>query len=272
MHLVAALGVLCLSQGSFGNVQCSLPYFGKPILAGGGGGIFFFWQLGVIKYLEEQFDLDKVHMVGASAGALIATLAACNIDPENAIQTAYHIAIESKLFERKLGLLGVWGDLVRQWLDELLPENAAEICRDRLRIIVTDVAERRQVYASDYASKADLIEAAMASVHVPVFLDFKPVASFRGRWCIDGSFADFITFSNGDLLQCDGRAFILDYSKDEELQFSRLDFLKLREYEEVLGLIDTGYAYAQRVDDAGGFEPYFSSVRRPVPVIHSVRK
>ena len=24
---------------------------------------------------------------------------------------------------------GVWGNLVRQWLDEVLPDNAAEMCR-----------------------------------------------------------------------------------------------------------------------------------------------
>ena len=36
---------------------------------------------------------------------------------------------ENRLFERALGLAGVWGNLVRQWLNEVLPENAADLCR-----------------------------------------------------------------------------------------------------------------------------------------------
>lgn len=28
-----------------------------------------------------------------------------------------------------LGLIGVWGEIIRIWLNELLPDNAAELCR-----------------------------------------------------------------------------------------------------------------------------------------------
>ena len=64
---------------------------------------------------------------------------------------------------------------------------------------------------------------------------------YDGRNVIDGSFSDFLSKSNSDLLLCDGNAFVVDYYNDTELQFGRFDFLKLRDYEEIVGLIDKGY-------------------------------
>ena len=59
---------------------------------------------------------------------------------------------------------GVWGRLIVQWLDELLPADAATICQDRLKLVVTNIPSFRQAYVLDYTSKQDLIEANMASV------------------------------------------------------------------------------------------------------------
>ena len=59
---------------------------------------------------------------------------------------------------------GVWGRLIVAWLDELLPADAADICRDRLKLIVTNIPSFKQTYVSDYSDKQDLIQANMASV------------------------------------------------------------------------------------------------------------
>ena len=50
------------------------------------------------------------------------------------------------------------------WLDELLPADAADICRDRLKLIVTNIPSFKQTYVSEYSDKQDLIQANMASV------------------------------------------------------------------------------------------------------------
>ena len=44
---------------------------------------------GALEYLMENYDLAKMQFVGASAGALIATIAACNVNPGAAVQSAY---------------------------------------------------------------------------------------------------------------------------------------------------------------------------------------
>ncbi len=33
----------------------------------------------------------------------------------------------------------MWGGLIRQWLDALLPQNALQLCRGRLKLVVTEV-------------------------------------------------------------------------------------------------------------------------------------
>ena len=220
---------------------------------------------GVIKYLQEHYDLSKVDMVGASAGALMVTLAMCNVDPHKAVQRAYDLAKEKGIWERPFGLAGIWGNLVREWLDDLLPDDAVNLCQGRLKLVITKIPSFDIAYVQDYTSKQDLIDACLASAHVPFFLDGKATCSFRGQACIDGSLSDFLTKGNSALLQCEGNAFIIDYYDDSELVYGRFDFLKLRSYEEVMSLVRAGKLYAERTDRAGGFKRFAQLVNEGGP-------
>ena len=220
----------------------------------------FVMSAGVIKYLQEHYDLSKVDMVGASAGALMVTLAICNVDPDVAVQRAYDLAKEQNIWNRPFGLAGIWGNFVRQWLDDLLPENAVEICQGRLKLVITKIPSFEIAYVDNYTSKDDLIDACLASAHIPFFLDGKATCNFRGQQCIDGSLSDFLTKGNSHLLQCEGNAFIVDYYDDTELKYGRFDFMKLRTYEEVMALIEAGKGYAARIDKAGGLDKLLGSV------------
>jgi hypothetical protein len=55
-------------------------------------------------------------------------------------------------------------------------------------------------------------------------------------------------------------------TQDELLKYTRLDFLKLRSYEEVHALVEAGYAFGARRDKAGMLESHFGSLRRAAPV------
>ena len=104
---------------------------------------------------------------------------------------------------------------------------------------------------SHFESKADLIEAVMASAHVPFVLDGRPFLRFRERLCWDGSFPDFIYFDNSNYIKRDGKALVVDYALDEELDWVRGDFLRLRPYEEILELIEKGYRFMERQHEDG---------------------
>ena len=53
---------------------------------------------GALEYLMEHYDLKSVQFVGASAGALVATLGACGVLPESAVASAYRYTLPLSLF------------------------------------------------------------------------------------------------------------------------------------------------------------------------------
>jgi hypothetical protein len=135
-----------------------------------GSGIYFFWQLGAVQYLMNKFHLSKVPMVGASGGGFAAVLSACEVPPEQVLETAYELSLKHNIWERPLGLMGTWGGLVEQWLHDLLPADAAERCSGQVGIVVTQLPFCNQLSISEFQDKNDLINVAMASAHVPMFL------------------------------------------------------------------------------------------------------
>lgn len=64
------------------------------------------------------------------------------------------------------------------------------------------LASTQQPLQQDFASKEDLLDACMASAHVPMVLDGRPFTSVRGRLYLDGSLQDFIVWDNSPLLKC----------------------------------------------------------------------
>ena len=86
-------------------------------------------------------------MTGASGGGFAAILAACNVDPMEVMDSAYQLSVEHNIWERPLGLMGVWGGIIEQWLHDLLPGDAAEQCKDKVGLVVTQLPSWKQVRA-----------------------------------------------------------------------------------------------------------------------------
>ena len=234
----------------------------RPIVSVAGGGRFFFWYLGVLKYLLEYYELPRCSMIGASAGGLVVVLAACDVNLDRAVREAYRLSVENDIWSRPAGLAGIWGGLVRDWLDELLPPDADERCAGRVKLVVTEALTLRIRYVEDFLDRDDLIDAAMASIHIPFFLDGNATRAYRGQRYIDGSLWDFFSGKNSELITCGGSACVIDYFFDDSLEYDRLDFVKLSSFEEVKSLARKGYAYAQRTDAAGGFDSTLGTVRK----------
>jgi hypothetical protein len=49
------------------------------------------------------------------------------------------LAQDNGVWERPQGLMGIWGGMIRGWLDELLPADAADSCRGRVAVSVTAI-------------------------------------------------------------------------------------------------------------------------------------
>lgn len=145
------------------RVHCA----GKPPLfvSFAGGGLYFFWQLGAVKFLREHYDITNVPMAGASSGSLIACLAACGVDPEVTLEAAHALSLKADIWNRKLGVIGIWGKLIRGWLDDLLPDDAHLMVSGRLHVIIAK------------APTLNLFEARLCTLPLPL-----SATSPSGQW------------------------------------------------------------------------------------------
>jgi hypothetical protein len=79
------------------------------------------------------------------AASLVRVPNGCRLVPaDDALAGAHRLALEHGIFDRPLGVAGIWGAIIRRWLDDLLPPNAVELCSGRVRLVVTEVYDRRR--------------------------------------------------------------------------------------------------------------------------------
>ena len=219
-----------------------------------GGGIFFYWQAGVVTYLREAgYDLSECTMSGASAGALTATLTTNDVCFTDATNLALSLAEEAGVWDRSGGLQGVWGPMIEQWLDELLPDDAHLTSSERLALLVTPVPSFGKTRVTQFQDKRDLIRANMASVHLPWFLDGKLTTSFRDGAHIDGSFLakgyHYVPEEN----RASQRVIVtLDWTADESMETEVGDFVKLVSKDGIWGMLEKGKTYAKTVMEPRG--------------------
>ena len=219
-----------------------------------GGGIFFYWQAGAVTYLREAgYDLNQCSMSGASAGALTATLTTNDVCFTDATNLALSLAEEAGVWDRSGGLQGVWGPMIEQWLDELLPDDAHITSSERLALLVTPVPSFGKTRVTQFQDKRDLIRANMASVHLPWFLDGNLTTEFRNKAHIDGSFLSKDYHYVPEESRASQRAIVtLDWTEDEGMATKFGDFVKLVSKEGIWGMLDQGKAYAANVMEPRG--------------------
>lgn len=65
--------------------------------------MFFYWQMGAVSALRKHYNINEMDLSGASAGALAATLAACQVDGRGAAEVALQLSKEAKLWDSYTG-------------------------------------------------------------------------------------------------------------------------------------------------------------------------
>jgi predicted acylesterase/phospholipase RssA len=161
-----------------------------------GGGIYFWWQAGATRYLMEKGDYDSLPLYGTSAGALSAALLASKASMQDAAKLAIELSTELDVWDRPTGLAGVWGGMIEDWLEVMIPQDISQEALSRVNVVVTPrtVWDGAQLM-NGFSSKSDLIGGTMASIHIPLFLDKKPWRTYKEKKYIDGSFWQFVANS-----------------------------------------------------------------------------
>jgi hypothetical protein len=222
-----------------------------------GGGIYFWWKAGVCTYLQEHifdYNVDNIKggitMLGSSAGSLASTLLSSNANFEYAAKYAIMQVERDHIYEKKLGLFGIWGNLIEEWLNETIPNDLTYNTQNMLYLTVTPVHILPKIkLISHFDNKNDLVHTNMASIHVPLFLDKQIFSQLHHHHYIDGSFWPFMTrgWINEPLPQhIDYNDVItINYQNDFKLRqkLSSTKFLDLITPSILYDMMDLGYQY-----------------------------
>ena len=253
LRKVAKYG-LVESYNGFGKTLTSFPVPSKPRACYfTGAGVFFFWQVGAAKYMKETCVLGDIPVVGASAGSLTGLLLLSGVDFDKATEIALTQSVESGVYNKQTGLAGELGGLLYAWLDTVVPKDLDVESVSSLHVAVTPAAAKSPKLVRDFESREDVIQACMASCHVPVFMDGRPTTSYRGESVVDGSFWYFVTKNrlNGLPLppSCKPEeVFWVDYTDDDEFMAAMADgnFLGLVGEEGIRDMVAAGYNFMKR--------------------------
>lgn len=252
-----------------GALQHGLPRTGRGLSAAAphtapgivfpGSGIFFWWQAGTLTALAQRLDLSRAQFAGASGGALTATLAGCGVtDTQRTLAVALRLCNEAGVLQRgPWALCGVWGAMVRTWLEEVLPEDAHRRCNGRVHIRLHRPLHGGSL-VSEFSSRDDLISACLASVHVPLFMDGRLTSTFREQHFVDSDLAT-VQRGAGQLALPGGAPSVrISRGKDSRLRqkYNRAsDFLRLGGVEEIREMVDWGEAHIETLDRANTLWP-----------------
>ncbi|XP_010538890.1 PREDICTED: uncharacterized protein LOC104813074 isoform X3 [Tarenaya hassleriana] len=154
------------------------------------GGLLFPYHLGVAQFLiEKGYIKETTPLAGSSAGAIICAVIACGLSMQKALEATKTIADDC----RRKGTAFRLGALLRDCLEELLPDDAHTSCNGRIRVAVTQITWRpRGLLVDQFDSKGDLINALFTSSFIPGYFSASPATVFRNRLCIDGGLTFFM--------------------------------------------------------------------------------
>ncbi|KAL4457761.1 hypothetical protein ABPG75_012626 [Micractinium tetrahymenae] len=154
------------------------------------GGCLFPYYIGCAGALIDAGILtDQVKLGGASAGSLLAACIKSGMPLDDVVDQNLRLMDDL----RRGGTRGRLGAVLKAFLQQHLPEDAHEKCRERAYVAVTKVTPiARPVLVSAFLSREDLIQALMTSCHIPFWLDGNPFTDFRGSRHCDGGLTNFI--------------------------------------------------------------------------------
>ncbi|KAJ9526871.1 hypothetical protein QJQ45_017763 [Haematococcus lacustris] len=152
-----------LLTGLLPKLQQNPPKQVPLLLSWPGAGVLVFWQIGVMKGLAARYDLSRLPMLGSSSGALVTALAKGGACMDAAAHRGIQLLKEFDVTSRPFGLLGILGRLTRQWMEDVLPDRAAERCSGGgATLLVTTLPLLRTRHITDFHCRDDLMEVVMA--------------------------------------------------------------------------------------------------------------
>jgi hypothetical protein len=138
----------------------------KTLLLGGGGSKF--WYLAGKLYSNTKENPEYIQgfdtIVGISAGSLIGAFAVSGCDLEKIKDGV--IEITNQTLEKLFSIFHVL-DIVKDFTRKQLPENAYQLCTNKLHIQTIHLYTGKVICFHTFSSNDDLVDKLMKACHVP---------------------------------------------------------------------------------------------------------
>ncbi|KAM3608747.1 uncharacterized protein V6R79_003988 [Siganus canaliculatus] len=158
-----------------------------------GCGFMGVYYIGATSCILERFPrfihgASKIY--GSSSGSVMAAILSVGVPLEKCCADLMSMAREAR--KHRLGPLHPAFNLLRIVKDSLvrsLPEDAHLRASGKLCVSLTRVSDGKNVLASEFGSREELIQALLCSCHVPFYCGIIP-PTFRGVHYVDGAVSD----------------------------------------------------------------------------------
>lgn len=139
----------------------------KTLLIGGGGSKFWHFAGIIQRKIENNKEyIDNLDIIiGVSVGSLLATFVICKCDLNEIKEKV--VTITNNIKEKPM-LISNCLDIIRDFLQETLPENAYLLCSNKLHIQAIHLYSLSFVCFHTFVSNSDLIDKIMKACHIPV--------------------------------------------------------------------------------------------------------
>lgn len=143
------------------------------------------------------------------------------------------------------------------WLNELIPDNISSLQIQNLHILITPIlSPLNPIIISNIKNKEEMINACMASVHLPYFMNGNLTMKYNNQHFIDGSISSY--FKNEipfpSILQS---VYKVDFRNDHEFQCYCLAPGELISKERAFQMMDYGYNFMKREHQNGNVSDFF---------------
>ncbi|KAM9470768.1 patatin-like phospholipase domain-containing protein 2 isoform 1-T1 [Clarias gariepinus] len=158
-------------------------------------GIYYFGVYSCLLERAHHLIESTSKICGASSGALIAAMVACQMTPAKCCENLMTIAKEARKgmlssMHPSFNLL----KLTRQLLVRELPDNAHLLASGKLCVSLTRLSDGKNVVISEFTSKDDLVQALFCSCFFPIYCGVVP-PSYHGTRYVDGALSDSVPYS-----------------------------------------------------------------------------
>jgi hypothetical protein len=159
-------------------------------------GWLYIFQLGVLHYLQNHYDMKDVKVYGTSAGAIVGCSLCCDYDNLRlAAEVIQAKQIQSRDFTKMI-------ELAHAGCDRICPTDAHIKCNERLTIACTEIHNgvfMKAVTYNTYRYRQDVVDILKATSFLPFLGGFTPYV-YNKKWLIDGVFT--IPHQNPDNRSC----------------------------------------------------------------------